>query len=285
VKHEQFIIDLNDFLALVNEDKNVLEKMLQANFHKTYLGDYNNTGQDLVKELVGLFVTSSRNDFLTSLRKEENLQSILEKDLELENITDTDWQDIFHRLVKEISCLLQTDVKQTGPSSTPQWFKRYGKASSLLNDVGWTPKLQVLTKETCKKFLLPETEIVFKEEDGKQIISIKGLAIFVSRMIEQMKQLKREHPDVEEIKIVGLQSVHIDCDLDNETWHGINVAIVTDKLIVDDAISSESAPTLHCWNVSGENVITNQPRGEPDLLPILINSVVTNISHRKINFT
>ncbi len=72
--------------------------------------------------------------------------------------------------------------------------------------------------------------------------------------IGEMKRLKDENPHVEKIKIVGLTSVYIDCDLDNEIWHGINVDIVTDKLIVDDVTNDEyteiSGGVL--WNISGK---------------------------------
>jgi hypothetical protein len=264
-KHEKFIIDLNDFLAFVNEDKNVFEKMLlQLGFPQNNEECNGNTGEELVKELVEMFVSCSKNDFLASVRKEEILQAILEKDLMVvENTTDTEWRESFHRLVDNISrSFLQTDGSQTTPSLTLEWFQRYQKASSLMKDVEWTPKLRILTKEMYKKFLLPETEINYKEEDGKKIIFIKGIALFVSKMLQLMKQLKDEHPDVEEIKIVGLKSVHIDCDLDNEIWHGINIGIVTDKLIVDD-ITDNNAQTWtgFCWNVSGKNA-QHQPMGE-----------------------
>lgn len=265
-KHEKFIIDLNDFLAFVNEDKNVFEKMLlQLGFPQNNEECNSKTGEELVKELVEMFVSCSKNDFLASVRKEEILQAILEKDLMMvENTTDSEWRKSFHRLVDNISrSFLQTDGSQTTPSLTLEWFQRYQKASSLImKDVEWTPKLRILTKEMYKKFLLPETEINFKEEDGKQIIFIKGIAIFVSKMLQLMKQLKGEHPDVEEIKMVGLKSVHIDCDLDNEIWHGINIGIVTDKLIVDD-ITDNNAQTWtgFCWNVSGKHA-QDQPMGE-----------------------
>jgi hypothetical protein len=86
-------------------------------------------------------------------------------------------------------------------------------------------------------------------------------------MMEKMNRLKNKHPNVEEIKITGLNSVQIDCDLDNDTWHGINIGIVTDKLIVGGVNKDESAQTLRgvCWNVSGKNAITNQPKGESKL--------------------
>jgi hypothetical protein len=44
--------------------------------------------------------------------------------------------------------------------------------------------------------------------------------------------------------------------LDNDTWHGINIDIVTDKLIVDDEV---------CWDVSGNTVTINPSRGKTKL--------------------
>ena len=283
-KHEKFIIDLKDFLAFVNEDKNLLEKLIQENFYEHYVKDDSKTGQDLVEKLVDIFVTCYKNDFLNNVAKQENLQSILEKDLKenninIENITATDWQGLFQRLGDTISqSFLQTSDGSQTANTIPEWFTRFQKASSLFSDVIWTTPLQVLTKETCKKFLLPETEIEFKEEDGKEIISIKGVAIFVSKMMKEMNGLKDDHRYVEEIKIIGLQSVHIDCDLDNGTWHGINIGIVTDKLIVEDVINeNESVKTLPRWDLSGKNAIIEDRWGEPKNFDILFHSILTNI--------
>jgi hypothetical protein len=50
--------------------------------------------------------------------------------------------------------------------------------------------------------------------------------------------------------------------LDNEIWHGINIGIVTDKLIVDDTTDNNAQTwTGFCWNVSGKNA-QDQPMGE-----------------------
>ena len=217
--------------------------MMKEEFHKNYFEDESKTGQDLVKKLVEMFVTCSKNEFLVNIKKFEKLRSILDKELKennvkIENINENDWLKLFPILVKKITQnYLRADFSHTARASIPDWFKPFEKTSSLLNGVRWTPKLNVLTKETSKKFLLPETVIGFKEEDGKRIIAIKGVVIFVSQMNEEMKRLKKEHPEVEEIKIVGFKSVHIDCDLDNDNWHGTNIGIVTDKLFVDDVIN------------------------------------------------
>jgi hypothetical protein len=109
----------------------------------------------------------------------------------------------------------------------------------------------LLTKEFCKKLLLPmTTEINLKDEDGRKIIFIYGTTVFISKIIQEMLKLNRDHSNdrVQEIQIVGLTSVHavhVDCDLESKDWHGINVGIVTHNLYVDrDNV---------LWDVSGKN--------------------------------
>jgi hypothetical protein len=46
------------------------------------------------------------------------------------------------------------------------------------------------------------------------------------------------------MQIIGLASVHVDCDLERDIWHGINVVVVTDKLFVDGNFR---------WDVSGRH--------------------------------
>jgi hypothetical protein len=115
-------------------------------------------------------------------------------------------------------------------------------ANSLAADE-WTPRLQSLTKETCRKLLLPliKTEIVKKGE--RRIVVVKGIAILVSKIKNKMAQLKGEC-NAQEMQIIGLASVHVDCDLERDMWHGINVVVVTDKLFVDGDF---------IWDVSGRH--------------------------------
>jgi hypothetical protein len=121
-----------------------------------------------------------------------------------------------------------------------------------LADDNWTPQLNWLIKETCKTFLLPKTVVAIDEVDGKEIISIKGVAVFVSKILQKMIDLKRQNSNVQEIKIVGLLSAHVDCDLESKDWHGMNVGIVTDKIYVDKEV---------CWDVSGQHG-NDQPGGK-----------------------
>ncbi len=121
---------------------------------------------------------------------------------------------------------------------------RFKSINASLSDDSWTPQLKFLIKEMCETFLLPQTVIAEDEVDGKKIISIKGVVVFVSKILQEMTVLKRQNSKVKEIKIVGILSVHVDCYLESGDWHGMNVGIVTDKLYVDKEV---------CWDVSGQN--------------------------------
>jgi hypothetical protein len=126
------------------------------------------------------------------------------------------------------------------PSGVVEKF--VGSANSLAADE-WTPRLQSLTKETCRKLLLPLLTTEIKREGERRIVVVKGIAILVSKIKKRMAQLKGES-NAQEVQIVGLTSIHVDCDLEREIWHGINVVVVTDKLFIDG--------DFH-WDVSGQN--------------------------------
>jgi hypothetical protein len=219
-------------------------------------------------EIHGKFMVAL-NQFLSNVNEEKNFKDIVDKEeflshyLKGENKTG---RDIIKQLVEMFGSSSETE--QEGTVARLEWLQTFLSNANSISEEEWTPKLQLLTKEICKKFLLPETDIKFKEEDGKQIISIRGVVIFVSQMMTKMIDLKVQHSGVEEIQIIGLQSVHIDCHLDNGTWHGINIGITTDKLIVDDPVNDGS----FCWNVSGEKA-DDQLKGKS-----YSNKVVTSLN-------
>jgi hypothetical protein len=117
-----------------------------------------------------------------------------------------------------------------------------GSANSLSADE-WTPRLQSLTKETCRKLLLPLLTTDVKTEGGRRIVVVKGIAILVSKIKRRMVELKGKL-NAQEVQIIGLASIHVDCDLEREIWHGINVVVITDKLFVDGDF---------LWDVSGQH--------------------------------
>jgi hypothetical protein len=136
---------------------------------------------------------------------------------------------------------------------------RFKLMNASLSEDSWTSQLKLLIKETCESFLLPKTVISVQNEDGKEIISIKGVAVFVSKILREMIDLKRQNSNVQEIKIVGLLSVHVDSDLESKDWHGMNVGIVTDKLYVDKEV---------CWDVSGQHG-NHQPEGKYNFICLI----------------
>lgn len=182
-------------------------------------------------------------EFLAIVSEDGGFQNILKANRIEENgfmKDDTNGRELINRMILIIENSCKTSEGQL-PESIRMNFERL-KSSEPLNGE-WTPKLESLTKEMCKKFLLPIRDIEIHVEETKKIIFVKGIAVFVSKMIEKMGELKRDNQDALEIKIVGHSSVHIDCHLEKATWHGMNVVIVTDKLFVDKDV---------CWDVSGQ---------------------------------
>nr|CAH0102701.1 unnamed protein product [Daphnia galeata] len=259
------------FLKLILEQKDLFKKTPRFPvFVNCYLKQFKTSCIEKVfSQCLGEIVDdpyktfiANLNVFLSSVNEEKNLMDILEKEkclvhyVKSENKTG---QDIIKQLVSILSNSTETEHEGTSGEGLDYWLQTFLTiAKSISEEKCWTPKLQLLTKETCKRFLLPETEIESKVEDGKEIIFITGVAIYVSKMMTKMVEFKVRHTDnknentkVQQVKIVALQSVHIDCGLNNDTWHGINIDIVTDKLIVDGEV---------CWDVSGKTVTINPSR-------------------------
>ena len=63
----------------------------------------------------------------------------------------------------------------------------------------------------------------------------------MSRIINELHRKMRRN-QVEEVHIHGLNIVHVDVDLPNDKWHGINIVVVADKICVRKKVT---------WDVSG----------------------------------
>ncbi|XP_057378898.1 uncharacterized protein LOC130700926 [Daphnia carinata] len=195
------------------------------------------------------------------------IQNVLEENFtgkDAKDFDDANGQEVINQLVD-----IFANCSDATENESSKWLNQ------LKSEKEWTPKLQVLAKETCKAFLFPKTAIEVKDEYGRKIIFIKGTSVFVSKIIDEMKRLKEENPEVQEIQIVGLSSVHVDCHLENDIWYGTNVGIVADKIFVDHEecrnghqkynVETEEGPTepmeannfvddfAVCWDVSGKN--------------------------------
>ncbi|XP_059352805.1 LOW QUALITY PROTEIN: uncharacterized protein LOC130700691 [Daphnia carinata] len=212
----------------------------------------------------------AQNVLLKVATEDLGIQNALEEYFTGKDVKDFDGangQDLITQLMEIFASCCDTTVNE---SST--WLNQQKSEKE------WTPKLQILVKETCKAFLLPKTTIKVKDKYGRKIIFIKGVSVFVNKIIDEMKRLKEKNPEVQEIQIVGLSSVHVDCHLENEIWYGTNVGIVADRIFIDyedcrnghkynfKAKEPTEPMEAHnffgdfavCWDVSGKN---GEPRG------------------------
>uniref|UniRef100_A0A0P5APT5 Helicase c-terminal domain containing protein n=1 Tax=Daphnia magna TaxID=35525 RepID=A0A0P5APT5_9CRUS len=225
------------------------------------------------------------NEVLQVATEDVAMQNVLEEIFtgkDVKNFDDVSGQELINKLVEIFS-----SCSDATKNESSEWVNK------LKSEKEWTRKLQVLVKETCKAFLLPKTTI--KVEYGRKVILIKGVSVFVSKMIAEMKQLKDNYPEVQEIQIVGLSSVHVDWHLENETWHGTNVGIVTDKIFVDYKVcriaqtynaqekeeTTESKEANHfvddfcvCWDVSGKNGEPGHPGKSGGNVTIICNEMI-----------
>ncbi|KAI9563735.1 hypothetical protein GHT06_011199 [Daphnia sinensis] len=224
------------------------------------------------------------NALLQVASEDVEIQNILEKYLNGNDVIDLsnmDGHDLINKLVETFaSCSDATN------NESSEWINQ------LKSEQDWPPKLQVLVKETCKAFLLPKTTIKIKEEYGRKIIFIEGTSVFISKTMEEMKRLKEDNPELQEIQIVGLSSVHVDCHLENETWHGTNLGIVTDKICVDyevcrrndvqrieettESINNEDVMDSFsvCWDFSGKSGEPGRPGESGGNVHIICNEMI-----------
>ncbi|KAI9563936.1 hypothetical protein GHT06_011404 [Daphnia sinensis] len=233
---------------------------------KVFFRCLDDVGKDQTNGMRNRELIVALNALLQVASEDVGIQNVLEKSFtgkDVKDFDDANGKDLINQLVE-----IFESYSVTSKNESSEWF------NELKSGKEWEPKLQVLIKETCKAFLFPKTTIEIKEEYGRKIIFIKGVSVFVSKIIEEMQRLKESNPEVQEIQIVGLSSVHIDRHLENETWHGTNVGIVADMIFVDYEVcqkdqkntaqaKEETTESLWnynfeddfrvCWDVSGIN--------------------------------
>lgn len=198
---------------------------------------------DFISALHNFFTTVHKNNTddmqLQDIMEEESL----EKDLMDDSISG---KELVRKMLEKIST-----TKSVGPSNSKleikESFRRLKESASNLEKIEWTPQLQSLTKETCKKSLLPITQAAIKDDDGgRRIIVVKGISVSVGKMIKKISDLQTKMK-AHELQIIGLHSVHVDWSLAANDWHGINVVVVTDKILVNGDV---------CWDVTGQHGTT-----------------------------
>ncbi|XP_057366967.1 uncharacterized protein LOC130687829 [Daphnia carinata] len=238
--------------------------LLNQNFHKLkscFIDKiFFRCRKDILNDVDGaLFIKfiSDLTDFLAKANEDKKLQDVLEAHILESNVNtnsrETDWQQWINILVEKILKTFPPAESDNESSAIPEWIQRFEFTAPPRKE--WTSKLNLVIREIHKKLLLPETTIKMRTEHGRKIISINGVSIFVSKLMGKMRELKASNKDVQEIQIAGYSSVHIDCDLDNDIWHGINIGLVTDKLIVS---ANENQKIV--WDVSGEHATAKSRR-------------------------
>lgn len=182
---------------------------------------------------------SALHNFLTFVNTEIKRPNILPDDF-LRKLNDSTGQEIVKKLAE--SCAVNFPNNANSPAPVERFRRLY--ASLIPGD--WTTKLQSMSKKTCQNLLLPHITDGTKTEGGRQIIVIKGVAIFVSQVKKRILELIKGS-GAQEVHIIGLACIHVDCHLEQKDWHGMNVVVVTDKLFVDKDAR---------WDLSGQDCNT-----------------------------
>lgn len=176
---------------------------------------------------------------------DSKLQDIMEEESLEKNLMDdiVSGKELVNRLLGAISNVdLKTEINKS--------FRLLKESAETLEDNQWTSQLQSLTKEICKKSLLPITKAEIKDEDGgRRIIVVKGVSVFIGKMITKISSLNVK---AHELQIIGIKSVHVDWNLTANDWHGTNVAVLTNKLFIHGDV---------CLDVSGQHG-TNHLQGK-----------------------
>lgn len=202
-----------------------------------------------IDKILSLYL-ADKEDFLSVLN---HFLKFINSQPERKQLVDDEFlRDFFKNNNKHESHLIKSLVDRcnnltTSNDKLTEVIENFLKSTETLmkNENCWTTKLQFLTKFICKRHLLPLAEVEEKEENGRKILVVKGNVIFISKIKSHFVERLTE---VEEAHIIGLDSIHVDCDLENDVWHGMNVMVGTNKLFV---VNNDGNGIK--WNVSGRN--------------------------------
>lgn len=184
---------------------------------------------------------SALNNFLNLLDAQPERQQIFHDQL-VKNCVENDSND---RRECIQSLVEFCDQYVSEAKSHDEFFQAVKSLNELAKPFITKTEDNLTTK--LQSLLLPHVEMIEKTEDGRKIVVVKGNVISISKIKPQIEKLVSKS---EEIQIVGLVSIYVDCDLENDIWHGTNLTIVTDKLFVTDK-------KRILWDVSGCN--KNEP--------------------------
>uniref|UniRef100_A0A914VT58 Chloroplast protein-transporting ATPase n=1 Tax=Plectus sambesii TaxID=2011161 RepID=A0A914VT58_9BILA len=86
-------------------------------------------------------------------------------------------------------------------------------------------------------------QIKKKTVDGKKIVEVVGNVYFLSEVLPEVEEILKEKK-IEEVHFVSYRILKIDADLQQSTWHGINIAVVAKKVKMIGFVT---------WDVSGKD--------------------------------
>ncbi|XP_078051887.1 uncharacterized protein LOC144478038, partial [Augochlora pura] len=158
------------------------------------------------------------------LSTSENHQSIK---LELEDFVDGALS--FDQLLDRIVAL---DAATYGASLVA--LQETARDLQLLENIFLAHKL----REVISAYTAPAT-IRLTKLDGRLVVQVTGRNIVVSEFLFRLENELSANTDVEEVRLVGGDAVHIDADLKNEAWHGKNLVVLTRTIKVHGRVTCD----------------------------------------------
>jgi|GEM_PF-4548886 len=199
------------------------EKVFISRFKKECLEQIVAYSDSAKKELVLL------ETFVNFLSFSKNLQSII---AELEDFCRGDLS--FDELINNI---MKLEVDTYGENLIV--LKKATEGLKEKEDLFLIDKF----KEVIGAYIKP-VEVQERRIDDRLVVEVIGKNIVVSEILQQLKNRLSENPNIEEVRFVGADIIHIDTNFKSEVWQGKNVVILTKTIKVHDKVT---------WDVSGKD--------------------------------
>lgn len=217
---ECYILLMKHYELVRKED----EKIFISRFKKECLEQIVAYSDSAEKELVFL------ETFVDFLSSSKNLQSII-AELELGDFCRGDLS--FDELINNI---MKLEVDTYGENLTVLQGATEGLEKE---DLFLIDKF----KEVIGAYIKP-VEVQERRIDGRLVVEVTGKNIVVSEILWQLENTLSENSNIEEVRFVGADVIHIDADFKNKVWYGKNVVVLTKTIKVHDKVT---------WNVSGKD--------------------------------
>nr|XP_033339981.1 uncharacterized protein LOC117228373 [Megalopta genalis] len=164
--------------------------------------------------------------FLDLLSTSENRQSII-VELELEDFRrgELSFDELLERIID-----LDTNTYGVGLAT----LKKAAECLQQEQNLFLVDKL----KEVICAYTAPATTRVVKL-DGRLVVQVTGRNIVVSEFLFGLENALLKNSDIEEVRLVAGDTIHIDVDLKNEVWHGKNLVILTKTMKVHDRVTCD----------------------------------------------